>query len=747
MKNPLNKRILRLLKEEWGKYLAIFLFMVATIGFVSGFLVADNSMLTSYNQSFEKYNIENGHFELYQQANQQLLNELEKEDVKIYRHYFVEEKTKEVKSTLRIFKQNKKINKVCIMSGELPQNDYQIAIDRMYATNNHLEIGDNLTVKNKKFKISGLVALSDYSALFSNNGDMMFDAVKFGVAITSNKAFDDFGQSHLHYSYAWRYQKQPKNETKEKNLSDDFLKVLNSKTVIKEYTPRYLNQAIKFTGDDMGSDKAMMVVLLYILIVIMAFVFAVTTNNTIVSEASVIGTLRASGYSRKELLKFYICLPLIVTVIACVVGNILGYTLLKDVCAGMYYGSYSLPTFKTLFNSEAFVLTTIIPFILMLVINVIMISYKLQLSPLKFLRHDFKRTQTKKTLPLKRLRFFHRFRLRIIFQNIPSYLTLFVGIFFANVLLMFGMMMTPLLNHYQSEVEDNMISRYQYVLKAPMPTDTQGAEGYYATTLKAMHSQSNDEISVYGVKKNSDYVDIKWKNKGVMISDGYSDKYQLKKGDTITLKQKYGSKKYKFKVAGVYHYQAALSIWMNEKQYQDTFDVYVPNGYFSNHKIKDIDDRFIATTITKDDLTKLSRQLDVSMGQMFYLVDVFAIILFALLIYLLSKIIVEKNKNAISMVKILGYENKEINRLYLTATTWVVVISTLASLYLSRVVIDAIYRAMLADFSGWLTFYMPSTIYIKMFVMTMITYFVVSITQMRRIKKVPMDEALKNVND
>ena len=99
------------------------------------------------------------------------------------------------------------------------------------------------------------------------------------------------------------------------------------------------------------------------------------------------------------------------------------------------------------------------------------------------------------------------------------------------------------------------------------------------------------------------------------------------------------------------------------------------------------------------------------------------------------------------MVKILGYENKEINRLYLTATTWVVVISTLASLYLSRVVIDAIYRAMLADFSGWLTFYMPSTIYIKMFVMTMITYFVVSITQMRRIKKVPMDEALKNVND
>ena len=52
----------------------------------------------------------------------------------------------------------------------------------------------------------------------------------------------------------------------------------------------------------MGSDRAMMIVLLYVVIAIMAFVFAVTTNNTIFKEANVIGTLRASGYTRGELL-------------------------------------------------------------------------------------------------------------------------------------------------------------------------------------------------------------------------------------------------------------------------------------------------------------------------------------------------------------------------------------------------------------------------------------------------------------
>ena len=41
MKNPLNKRLPREFRKDFGKYLVIFLLLVITIGFVSGFLVAD----------------------------------------------------------------------------------------------------------------------------------------------------------------------------------------------------------------------------------------------------------------------------------------------------------------------------------------------------------------------------------------------------------------------------------------------------------------------------------------------------------------------------------------------------------------------------------------------------------------------------------------------------------------------------------------------------------------------------------
>ena len=64
MKNPLRKRFLRELKQDFGKYAVIFLFITLTIGFISGFLVADNSMTHAYDESFEKYNIEDGNFEL-----------------------------------------------------------------------------------------------------------------------------------------------------------------------------------------------------------------------------------------------------------------------------------------------------------------------------------------------------------------------------------------------------------------------------------------------------------------------------------------------------------------------------------------------------------------------------------------------------------------------------------------------------------------------------------------------------------
>lgn len=753
MKNPLRKRLPKEFVGEIGKYLVIFLFMTITIGLISGFLVADSSMIKAYDESFDKYNIEDGNFELMEKADDKLISSLENYGVTIYDNNYIECDTDnnlngEIDSTLRIFKNREEVNKVCLMKGKMPKKVDEIAIDRMYADNNKVSVGDKIEVAGRKLEVTGLVALSDYSALFSDNGDVMFDAVKFGVAIVTEDGYEVFDNAKVHYDYSWIYNDKPANDTEEKKLSDGFMKELNSSAEIVKYIPRYGNQAIQFTGEDMGSDQAMMIMLLYILITILAFVFAVTTNNTITKESTVIGTLRASGYTRGELLRHYISLPVITTLIAAVVGNILGYTVFKNIMAAMYYGSYSLPTYKTIWNAEAFILTTIIPLIIMIVINMVLISIKLKLSPLKFLRHDLSKSKKKKAVRLPHFKFLQRFRLRIILQNIPSYATLFVGILFAYVLLIFGMGMSPLLTHFQKETLDNMISKYQYVLKAPVETGNGEAEKYCYTSLDISSKKFNDEgVGIYGINENSKYIDLKLSGDEVYISDSFADKYLLKKGDKFKLHNKYSGEKYEFRIKGIYTYPSSIAVFMNEDYYRELFEVQDGyfNGYFSNEELTDIDDNYVLTKITEDDLTKVSRQLKVSMGEMFNIINIFAIILFVLLIYLLTKLIIEKNATSISMVKILGYENREIAGLYIMSTSIVIVISMIIGMVLSTYILRILYRSMMSSLTGWLKFYIEPKIYPQMFVIGIISYVVVAMLQYRKIKNVPMDEALKNV--
>lgn len=757
MKNPLCRRIPKELKDDFGKYIVIFLFMVITTGMVSGFLVAGESMKQTYDQSFDKYNVEDGHFALNSEATDDMKKAIEDEGVTLYDMPYYDldmsiKKSDGESRTLRIFEVRHEVNKMCTMKGSLPDRDDELAIDRMFAENNDIEIGDELEVGGRDYKVCGYVALSDYSTMFQNNNDTMFDATIFGVAVVTGTEFDRLPENGREWSYVWKYNDgMPDDEKKEKKLADDLLKTVYTQAMMNGITvdtfiPRYQNQAINFTGEDIGSDTEMMKWFEYIVIVILAFIFAVTISNTLTKEASVIGTLRASGYTKRELLIHYISLPVIVTFVASIVGNILGYTYFKDMGAQLYYDSYSLTKYETIWNADAFVLTTVVPLIIMLVVNLLVVNNKLKLSPLRFLRHDLSRSKRKKAVKLPHWKFMTRFKTRVILQNIPGYVVMLIGIYFAQVLMMYGLMLNPLLEHYQDDVLDNMLAAHQYVLDSQVETSVDSAETYCVKTLKTT-GDIDDEIMVYGIHEDSRYFPKKLKDGDVLVSDGYADKYRLSDGDEIKLKENYGDDIYKFKLTGSVKYPSTLAIFMTEDDFRQTFglDEGYFTGYFSDEELTDISDH-VVSEITKDDLIKVSRQLKKSMGSMFYIVIAFSLLMFMLLVYLLTKLIVERNTISISMVKILGYDGREIGKLYLSSTTIMVAVVTVIDILLSYVSLKVIYRAMLTEMlSGWLPIYMAPWIFPLMFVLSFACYLVIALMQMKKIKKIPMDEALKNV--
>lgn len=902
VKNPLRRRILRELLGDWKKYLVVSLFLILTIGFVSGMYVANDSMMTAADQGVTKYKLEDGHFELEKQAAAELLKEIsngEKTDVKEYymnkakteldekfKDEFKAEFTKEfdsefakefdlsfekqiknslpsqglddktvsamlttaieqakksgeyqtaydsaykdafqpaydeayqkaydeawedvltevnekyadaeekyelndsdfqpvpvtvyenfyrnedednnndgtVDGTVRVYAKTEDINLACILDGRFPENENEIAIDRMHADNVGIKVGDKITIGEKEWNVVGLIAYVNYSTLHEKNTDLMFDALKFNVAMVTEEGFARL-EKPVHYAYAWQYANVPVDEKEEKKLSDDFMKALLTQTVvgeneIEDYLPAYANQAVHFATDDMGSDEAMGGVLLDILIVIIAFIFAITISNTITKESKTIGTLRASGYTRGKLIRHYLSMPVIVTLFATAVGNMLGYTVFKNVVVSMYYNSYSLPTYETVWNPTAFFKTTVIPLLLMFIVNLVVIWKKMRHTPLEFLRQDLKKNKRKKAIRLPIWKFFSRFRMRIIFQNIPNYLILFFGIFFVCVMLAMAIGMPDTLYYYKDNAKDMMFADYQYMLTSyededskPIVTANENAEAFAMKSLQKKSDAIDEEVSVYGIADDSNYVKINGFDalgeNEVYISNSFAEKYGISAGDTISLEEKYENKKYEFKVAGLYDKSLSISVFMPIEQFRTAFDLKEDEftGYLSDTEITDISEGNIATVITERDITKMCDQLDHSMGAYMQYFQVLCILLSAVLIYLLTKIIIEKNENAISMTKILGYENGEIAKLYLLSTSIVLVIADAISVFLGSLVMGVAWKMIMFSYSGWYAFTMNLLGYAKMFLFVLIGYFIVLGFDFRRIKKIPLDKALKN---
>lgn len=751
MRNPLIKRLPRELKGDIGKYLVIFLFMTMLISLVSGFLVADNSVYDAYEKGFEKYNVEYADFVTADEMSDETIKELENDNkVRIYDQRYYKLKESKRNATIRVYGERKEVNKLCVMSGRLAKADDEITLDRVFAKNNDYKVGDNIKIGDKDYKITGFVAMPDYSCLFEDNADMMFDSVNFGVASMTDSGLKKLKKNKLNYCYAMRYNKKPKSDKEQKNMSDDFLKSLAKKAAVTSYIPRCENKAINFTGDDMGGDKAMFILFDYIVIAILAFVFAITTSNTIIKEAGVIGTLRASGYTRGEIIRHYMINPVTVTLISAIIGNVVGYTVMVKYMASMYYNSYSLPTYNTLWNAEAFIDTTVIPVILMFIINYFVLASKLKISPLKFLRRELSKKTRRKAVRLNmKIPFMHRFRLRVVFQNISNYITLLAGILFASVIVIFSLMFGPLIDDYSKLVGKSIIADYQYVLKTPAETKVSGAEKYCVESLKTLPGKyMEDEITIYGISDNSKYVKADIPDGKVYVSNGYMDKFGIEKGDKIELKDPYSNKKYKFEVAGSYKYDAVISVFMNRntfiKKFDKDDDYY--SGYFSNKKLKDIDDDYVAGIITVKDLRKVSTQMKVSMGDFMDLIKYFGVTMFILLMYLLSKQIIEKNSNSIALTKILGYSDMEIGGLYIITTFAVVVISLLLSIPIVNVIMRWMFSSYLyTQMTGYIPYIISDSCYVIMFVIGVLSYLVVCVIQMIKIKKIPKSDALKNV--
>ena len=234
MKNPLNKRFLRELKGDIGKYIAIFLFLVFFIGVMSGFLVTNNSVAKTYHEGLERYKIEDGHIAFSIVPDQAILTKLEEDnDLSFYELFYKEEDIGTDNHTLRLYRNRTDVDLPVFHEGRAPEAANEIAIDRMYAANNKIKVGDTVTIRDTEYLVTGLSAVPDYACLYESNSDMMFDAITFGVAFLSDKGYETIPDAHEKINYAWVYLTKYRDDNEANRRSSDLMDSLED--IIKEY--------------------------------------------------------------------------------------------------------------------------------------------------------------------------------------------------------------------------------------------------------------------------------------------------------------------------------------------------------------------------------------------------------------------------------------------------------------------------------------------------------------------------------
>ena len=215
---PLARRLPRELKHNIGKYLGIFLLMCGAIALTSGFLLAAHSIGCLIDNMRDEYTIEDGRvITAFEATDAQLEAAEDAADgvggVTFFKNFSIDAAIKkptgddDTKRTLRTYTHRTEVDIASYCEGAKPRADDEVAVDRVFATNNDLAIGDKVELCERAYTICGIMTLPDSQALFPNNSDFTVNTITFGVAEVTDAGFtalEDAGGAPT-YTYSFTF--------------------------------------------------------------------------------------------------------------------------------------------------------------------------------------------------------------------------------------------------------------------------------------------------------------------------------------------------------------------------------------------------------------------------------------------------------------------------------------------------------------------------------------------------------------
>lgn len=742
----INKKIKRTMLESKSQYFgSLVLIIFSCLLFTMFNLVSRN--LTQLSSSFEKdYKQEDASFIASSKLNN--IEALESkfnmnmEETKSIDYSVLEDKI------LRIFSENKKVNIPAIIEGKALSSG-NILIDPSYGKANKLNIGDSINIYDKNFIISGFMSLPNYIYPLKTESDIMNDPNSFGVGVISKEDFYSLNRGNTFY--AIRFNGDRSNID---NKISEFKNYLRSENIFLlswmnvSDNPRVTYFTAKLSGIDKMSSSMPIAVLLLTCILTGIVMFRMLKR-----EAVIIGTLYSLGYRKKEIMKHYLLYPIIISLFGGILGTILGTLTLKPMM-NYYVSFFNIPVGSLSYDISYIIICILLPIFFLVVCSYFVVNKSLKSSPVQLMRGGKEKTKVgflERNIRLERFSFNTKFKIRELLRSIPRSVFLLLGIIMATMLLLMGFASKSSMDSLLKESFNEAFKyNYHYVFNSIQNGKPEKGEAFLEIPF-AMKSDNEITFTVYGVNPDSKYISFKDKSGNVLKSDKIiitrplADKFNINPKDTINIINRLDSKEYSITIDSIAETFVGQYIYipLNTLNNMLSFPSGSYIGLWSTEKI-DIPENKLLAAVTVDDMKKafdtMTKPLQAIIGGVAFMSFIIGLIV----IYVVTSLTIEENKDNISLLKVLGYRKKEVYSLILNSSSFIVVLGYILGVPLLLGSLTALFKSMTKEMS--ISF--PVTIdYIYVLIGFIIIYLTFELSKLlsrRKINRISMAEALKS---
>ncbi len=752
MNKVLNKRILRDLKSNIFRYLALFLLIVLGMYIVIAIVGAANTIITGTELKAAENKVEDGQFSVFIPLEETKEDKLRDLGISLER-MFSADLTQEDDSVIRVFANREEINLVYVDEGRLASEEDEVVLEKRYAAEHDLAVGDTIELIGKTYKITGVGCVPEYDMPIAKLSDMAVESTLFGLAFVTKEAYEEIIASEEagieEYCYAYRLNGAlTHEELKEemKALDSDYEQMADFDN-LTSFIKAENNARIHAAAGDLQTNHNIGLLAGVVVMILFTYVISVFVIHQIQQESSVIGTLYALGAKKHNLVMHYILLPTLISFVAGLTGSALGFSNLGiPYQMADTYMYFSVPDLEPLYAPWLIVYGVVMPPVISAIVNYIVINKKLSQTALSLIKNEQK-ISYRNNINLGKLGFLRRFQIRQMLREARTGITVIFAMFVTLLILMMGLNCYTLCENVKKESIRDAKFEYMYFLKYPAEEVPEGAEACYSKNLSKTNMGYTLDVSVIGIDDDNQYFNaepVKGKS-NVIISSSVAQKYNLSEGDKLILTDSADDMDYAFTVKGIADYAVGLAIFMDIDSMRKLFDA--EEDYYNmllSYEELEIEDGHIYSVTTRADVERSSSVFSKMMKPMVTMLISVSVVVFFAVMYLMLNVMVDRASFGISLVKIFGFRTGEIRKLYLNGNAMTVATGALIGIPLAKKLMDYVFPSFIANTSCGINMTFSPGMYIGIFAGVMAAYFIVNTVLVYKLKKISPAEVLKN---